>query len=86
MATPDTNYPLRESVGSLTLFIAKFAAMTDGGTWDTGLGSNIVGYWANSETNETAGEEGVNVSNSAGTLTFGVKQTSIITAYALARV
>ena len=85
MASPDTNYPLRESVGSLTLYIAKFTALADGDTWATGLGSNIVGYWANSETNETAGSEGVNITNSSGTLTFGLATTGIVEVFVLAR-
>jgi hypothetical protein len=40
---------LRESVGSMTLFIAQFAAITSGATgdtWATGLGNTIVGAWA----------------------------------------
>lgn len=84
-ATVTSGYPLRESVGSLTLFIWKLSACADTNTLATGLGVNLIGAWANSEGDETAGEEGVNVVNSSGTLTFGLKTTSIVWVYALAR-
>ena len=83
--TVATGYPLRESCGSLTLHIVKSTA-DDGDTFASGLGSNVVGYWANSETNETAGEEGVNVTNSSGTFTLGLKTAaSTVTLYILSR-
>lgn len=83
-ATVISGYPLRESVGSLTLFIWKLTA-ADTNTLATGLGANIVGVWANSEAGETAGDEGVNVANSSGTLTLGLKTTGTVYVYVLAR-
>ena len=79
-----TNYPLRESLGSLTLHIAKSTSVADGDTYASGL-PNVVGFWANGEADETAGDEGINVSESAGTFTFGLKTTAAVTLYALSR-
>lgn len=76
----------RESLGSLTLFIFPFTSVADGDTFDTDLGSNLKGYWANSESSETAGDEGVNLANSSGTLTIGMKTTGAVTIYCLATV
>ena len=85
MATPSTL--LRENADSLTLYIATFGSTADGVTWDTGLGSNIVGFWGNSITNGTQPKEGVDISNSSGTLTFNLGETkgSGIMVYVLAR-
>ena len=84
--TVATGYPLRESAGSLTLFIVKGTSVADGDTYASGLGVNLVGYWASGEANETAGEEGINLANSSGTLTIGLKTTGTVTLYLLARV
>ena len=67
--TPSTL--IRENVGSLTLHTATFANTTDDGdTWASGLGTNVVGYWANGTDDPTQGKEGIDVSNSSGTFTF----------------
>lgn len=68
--TPDSTH--RESIGSLTLIKCIFstANIDDGDTYATGLGSNLYGYWMNASLDCTQGNEGVNISNSSGTLTF----------------
>ncbi len=84
--TPASGYPIRESVGSLTLFIVRFTSVATTDTYASGLGSNVVGYWANGETDEgTDGDEGINVANSSGTFTFALKTAGIVTLYILAR-
>jgi len=84
MATLSTT--LRESVGSLTLYIFKLTSCADADTFASGLSTNAVGWWANSEvTSETAGDEGVNVTNSSGTFTFNLKTTGTVYLYVLAR-
>lgn len=84
MATLSTT--VRESSGSLTLFIFTLTTVADTETYASGL-TNIVGYWANAITNEgTAGEEGVNVAESSGTFTFYLKTTGTVMLYVLARV
>lgn len=78
----------RESNGSNTLYIYTFTSLADGDTYNTGLGTNILtgGYWANSEvSSETPGDEGVNVANSSGTLTFNSKTTGLVNVFVLAR-
>jgi hypothetical protein len=68
--TPDSI--LRESVGSMTLFIATFSTndIDDTDTWATGLGSNILGVWANGTDDPTQTKEGIDCAESAGTITF----------------
>lgn len=82
--TVATNYPRRESLGSLTLHIVNSASVAEGDTYASGLGTNVVGYWANAVTDEsTAGDEGVNVANSSGTFTFYHKTTGEVFLYIL---
>ena len=78
----------RESLGSVILMMYRFTSVTDGDTFASGLGSNVVGtgYWANAEADETAGDEGVNVSNSSGTFTLGLKTAGVVTLFVLATV
>lgn len=60
----------RESMGSLTMFIANFAAVTSGAagdTWATGLGKNIISAWA---AGTTGGSAGIAVSFANGTVTM----------------
>lgn len=84
MATLSTT--VRESVGSLTLYIFTLTSTADTNTFASGLGANVVGFWASSSTNEgTAGDEGVNVANSSGTFTFYLKTTGTVILYVLAR-
>lgn len=76
-ATVATGYPIRDSLGSLTLLTVKFSSLADTNTYATGLtAGQLIGYWASSGSSETAGEEGVNVAFSAGTFTLGLKTTS----------
>lgn len=85
MATP--TLLLRENAESTTLYIATFGSTADGDTWDTGLGTNILGFWGNSITNGTQTKEGVDIANSAGVLTFNLGETKAtgIMVYVLAR-
>ena len=84
MATLSTT--IRESVGSLTLLIYTLTSVADADTFNSGLGANVVGYWANGEAGETAGDEGVNVTNSSGTFTLNLKTTGTVDLFVLARV
>lgn len=77
---------LRESVGSMVIFIAHFATATSGATgdtWATGLGNNIIGAWAVAT---TAGATGVSCSFSGGTVTINPEAGSTgVNCYVLAR-
>ena len=85
MATLSTTQ--RKSAGDMTLFIFTLTTVADTETFASGLGSNVLGYWANAITNEgTQGEEGVNVANSSGTFTFYLKTTGTVLLYVLATV
>jgi hypothetical protein len=70
---------VRENLGSLTLHIFTFSAVTGTDTFASGL-PNVVSYWAQA-TDTSMGtaiaREGVNVSNSSGTFTFAVGQAAI---------
>ncbi len=82
MATLNTTQ--RESVGSLTLYIFNLTSTADGETFDSGL-PNAFGFWANGQAAETAGEEGINVTEAAGVFTFGLKSTGTIDLFVLAK-
>ena len=82
--TVATNYPIRESLGSLTLHIVRSTSVADGDTYASGL-PNVVGYWANGEASETAGDEGINMTESLGTFTFNLKTTGAVNLYVLSR-
>ena len=62
---------IRESVGSLTLFLCQYTStnIDDGDTYPSGIG-DVVDKWFNSTKDVTQGGEGMNVSNSSGTFTF----------------
>jgi hypothetical protein len=84
--TAASGYPIRENVGSLTLYVVKFTSVSTTDTYASGLGTNVVGYWANAENDEgTDGDEGVNVANSSGTFTFALKTAGVVYLYILAR-
>jgi len=76
----------RESVGSMVMFIAQFAAITSGATgdtWATGLGDNILGAWASAT---TAGATGVSCSFLNGTITINPESGATgVNCYVLAR-
>ena len=77
---------IRESVGSLTLHKFNLTTVADTDTFASGLGANVVGFWANSQSAEaTVGDEGVNVTESSGTFTFNQKTTGTVDLYALSR-
>lgn len=79
---------IRESLGSVILLIYRFSSVVDADTFASGLGANVVGnaFWANAEADETAGDEGVNVTNSSGTFTINLKTTGAVTLFVLARI
>lgn len=72
----------RESMGSLTLHIFKLTSVADTNTFASGL-PNVSGFWANGEASETAGDEGINMTESSGTFTFNLKTTGAVTLYVL---
>lgn len=77
MAAATVSRTERHSCGDLTLLIVTFSSLADTNTYASGLGTNVVSYWANGEINEgTAGDEGINVANSSGTFTFYLKTTN----------
>lgn len=70
------------SSGDLTLRIIELSSVADTNTHASGI-SNVVGFWANGKASETAGEEGVNVTEASGTFTFGLKTTGAVTLFVL---
>ena len=76
MAAATVSRTEQHSCGDLKLYVITFSSLADTNTYASGLGSNVVAYWANGEYDETAGEEGINVANSSGTFTFGLKTTN----------
>ncbi len=86
MAAADTDGSIvRESLGSLTLFIQKFSDIDDGETFASGL-PNVIGFWANGTDDPTQGVEGIDVSESSGTFTFNIGEDSrTATLYILSR-
>ncbi len=77
---------IRESVGSLTLHKFNLTSVATTETFASGLGANVVGFWANAVADEaTDGNEGVNVSNSSGTFTFSLKTTGTLDLYVLSK-
>jgi len=69
------------NLGSLTMYQYNFSSVAAGdGSHASGLGDRVVGYWANAVTTEgTAGDTGVNVSNSSGTFTMYQATASVDT-------
>jgi hypothetical protein len=68
----------RESVGDLTLTIATFSDIDDGGTWTSKI-PGIVGYWGNLTDDGTQTKEGIDITlttASTGLLTFNVGENS----------
>jgi len=77
----------RESVGSLTMHIAVFAATTDDAdTYASGL-PNVVGFWANRTDAPTQEKEGIDVEESStGNFIFnGGEDNFGVTLYILSR-
>ena len=68
----------RESFGSLTLTIATFSNIDDGGTWTSKI-SGIVGYWGNLTDDGTQTKEGIDITlttAATGVFTFNVGENS----------
>jgi len=74
--TPDSI--IRENLGSLNLLICPFATanIDNEDTYATGL-PNIVGQWFNASKDPTQGGEGMNISESSGTLTFNAPENDV---------
>ena len=72
MAAQTAATSLRENLGSLTLHIFTFTAVTGADTFASGLGTGVVGFWATSafKGGTTTTGNGLSVSNSSGTFTF----------------
>lgn len=77
----------RESIGSLTLHTITFTAVTGDDTYASGLGTNVVGYIAQS--NLAGGSTlvtGCNVLNTSGTFKFQVcVAATAVTLYILSK-
>lgn len=68
----------RSGFGEFTLHIVLFPATADDtNTWASGLGTNVVAYWAQAITDCTQTKEGLNVQNSSGTFTFSLPEDNI---------
>lgn len=71
--TVATNYPLRLNMGSSTLVIYSFTSVADADTFDCGMGTNVVSFWAQTNGNpatQTSAGNGTTYSASTGTGTF----------------
>jgi hypothetical protein len=78
----------RESMGSLTLHIFNFSAISGDDTFASGLGTSVVGFWCTDTmaVGSTVNAAGMNVSNSSGTFTFApALAASTGTLYVVAR-
>lgn len=87
MAAQSAATTTRENVGSLTLHIFTFTAVTGADTFASGL-PNVIGFWATAQANvgTTVVGAGVNVINSSGTFTFaGNVAASPITLYVVSK-
>lgn len=64
----------RENVGSSTLHIFTFSAITGADTFDSGLGTSVVNYWVASrfQGGTTTTGNGASVLNASGVFTFCV--------------
>ena len=86
--TADTGYPIRESVGSLTMLIYSAAGVTDTSTLSL-TGFDAVAWWASCKGNPGAGEEGANLYHTASatgsTITVYLSTTSDMMLYVLGR-
>lgn len=78
----------RENVGSLTLLMFTFTTVSDTDTFASGLSTNVVNYWAQTQADTvTQASAGFNVTNSSGTFTFYPGENSLAaTLFVLAKV
>ena len=70
--TVTSGYPVKVgSIGAYTLLLWKLTDVDDTETLATGLGTRILAFWGQVETDaSTQGSAGCNIVNSSGTLTF----------------
>ena len=88
MAAQSAATTTRESLGSLTLMMYTFTSVADGDTFASGLGTNVVNYWAQTQANTvTQASAGFNLTNSSGIFTFYPGEDSLAaTLFVLARI
>lgn len=88
MAAQTAATTIRESLGSLTLMAFTFTSVADADTFASGLGTNVVTYWAQTQGNTvTQASAGFNLTNSSGNFTFYPGEDSLpATLFVLARV
>lgn len=88
MAVQTAATTIRENLGSVTLLIFNFTSVADGDTFASGLGSNIVGFWAGTDGNPvTQASAGNGVTNSSGNFSFFPGENSLgLDLFVLARV
>ncbi len=79
MAVQTAATTIRESMGSLTYHIFTFTSVSSGDTFATGLGTQIVGFWAQGTANVGTGANlaSANLTNASGTLTVSGSITSL---------
>ena len=84
--TADTGYPIRESVGSMTMLIYSATDVTDASTVSL-PGFSAKAYWGCLTENGGASEEGVNIyhspSTTGSTLTIWLSTTSSMMLYVM---
>lgn len=68
---------LNETFGSCILYIYIFSDLSNSDTLATGLGSQIIGAWANGTDDPTTQTSNkIDVANSSGTLTFATGENN----------
>lgn len=76
MAAATVTRTEQHSMGDLKLYVVTFSSIADTNTYASGISDRVVAWWGQLEANEsTAGDEGVNVSESSGTFSFFLKTT-----------
>lgn len=70
--TPTSVNKVSGGLGGYNLHCVEFSAITGADTYASGLGTNVVAFWATSKFNggTTTTGNGISVSNSSGTFTF----------------
>ncbi len=90
--TVASGYPIRESLGSLTLIIYSFTSVADADTFDCGMGTNVLSFWGvtngNPVTQASAGNAlTYSASTGTGTFTFYPGENSLpLLVFVLARI
>lgn len=86
MGAQTANATIRSSQGDATLMIYQFTSVTAGDTFASGLGTNIIDYWATVEaTPNTSTQQGASVANSSGTFTLNPAFPAAMSLFVLTR-